>query len=186
MTHKQQQTWLFNEILCAASWKMLEKHHFSLFFFGFFCNKTGIFSWNVKELQLSFRNLDLLPLSEPVLCCWPRMHQWPSPSVPRANLLKRHTMCLSFVTACTFPVICFWPLMQDKCMQSSLFSRFCFDSKDRVEVRVCLLAAFVCVFVWSRVIHSGSVKAVVMVFPQHIDFAMSRRCLCEITPEMAN
>lgn len=64
-------------------------------------------------------------------------------SAPSANLLKHHAMCFSFVTACAFPVICFWPLMQDKCMQSFLFS--CFYSKDSVEVRVCLLAAFVCV-----------------------------------------
>lgn len=119
------------------------------FFFLFFCNKTGIFSRNAKELRLNFRNSDLLPLFFPSRpsAAGPGCISDRVPLVPRANLLKRHAMCFPFVTACTFPVICFWPLMQAKCMQSSLFSRFCVDSKDRVEVRVCLLAAFVCVFV---------------------------------------
>lgn len=107
-------------------------------------------------------------------------------SVALSSVLHANSPSFSLGTMCTFPSVCFWPLMHATCVQSSLFSLFfCFfemDSKDRVEVRVCLLAAFV----RSRAIHSSSVKTVVMAFPQLIDLAMSRRCLCEITPEMAN
>lgn len=149
MTHKQQQTWLFNEILRAASWKMLEKHHFCLFVW--FVNNIHVFSWNVKELPLNFT---CKPSEIPICClflCWALLLAQDASvtgsSVHCANLLKHHAMCFSFCNC--MHVICFWSLMQDKCMQSSIFSCFCVYSKDRVEVRVCLLAAFVCLCVVS-------------------------------------
>lgn len=88
---------------------------------------------NLEKLQLDLRGEGPERISDPLL----------------RPLRRTQAPGFSFGTACTFPIICFWPLMHAKRVQSSLFSFFFprVDSKDGVEVRVCLLAAFVRVFV---------------------------------------
>lgn len=80
-----------------------------------------------------------------------------------------------------------WSLLCFLCFLISLVI-----SKDTLEVTVCMCTC-VCLCVrqcvhghlWSRMLHSSTVKTVVMLFPQHIDFTMSRR-LCKITREKGN